>query len=302
MDAIDGTHLWAERYDRDMEDVFAIQDEIAQMIVANTSRRVEAANLDRANQKPTENMAAYDLLLRGKDHHHRRTLEDNATALQLLEKAIELDPKFALAYAWKACTLGQASARGYRVWDEALSEESMRLAEKSRELDQEDSECHRILCELHLYQRQFDLAEADHAQAYSLNPNDPRIVAQRGQLFTWIGKADEGVAWIELARRLDPYPADARADSLGLALFCARSYAEAVKAYKIIGDPNVSHQANLAACYAMLEDGEAAAAQVSKVHELGPDFSVDQFLNGLPYKTDADREHHKGALQKAGLT
>ena len=301
VDAIEGAHLWAERFDRDMEDVFAIQDEISQMIVANTQRRVEAANLEKANQKPTENMVAYDLLLRGKDHHHRRTRADNQEGLRVLDKAIELDPNFALAYAWKACTLGQASARGYLEWNDEMARESLRLAEKSRELDGDDSECHRILCELHMYEKQFDLAEADHERAFFLNPNDPRIVAQRGQFYTWTGRAEEGVSWIELARRLDPYPPDARADSLGQALFCAGRFAEAIKAYRMIGEPNASHHANMAACHAMLDEQKEAQARAEKVRTLNPEFSGGDFVDRMPYMNETDRDHHLQAPRKAGL-
>ncbi|MCH8843898.1 MAG: adenylate/guanylate cyclase domain-containing protein [SAR324 cluster bacterium] len=301
IDAIEDTHLWAERFDRDMEDVFAIQDEIAQMIVANTQRRVEAANLEKAIQKPTGNMVAYDLLLRGKDHHHRRTQSDNQEGLKVLDKAIELDPNFALAYAWKACLLGQASARGYLEWNEALARESLQLAEKSRELDGDDSECHRILCELHIFRKDFDLAEADHKRAYFLNPNDPRIVAQRGQLYTWTARAGEGVSWIELARRLDPYPPDARADSLGQALFTARRYADALKAYKMIGDPGATHRADKAACHAMLNQADEAETEAAAVREKDARFSAPAYVEGLPYQYDSDRDHHLEALRKAGL-
>ncbi|MCZ6644716.1 MAG: adenylate/guanylate cyclase domain-containing protein [SAR324 cluster bacterium] len=301
VDAIDGTHLWAERFDRELKDVFSLQDEMAQMIVANIPRRVEAANLERANTKVTESVAAYDLLLRGKDHHHKRTREDNAKALEMLDKAIALDPDFAQAHAWKACTLGQASARGYRAWSEELARESVELAEKARELDEGDSESHRILCELHIYEQQFDQAESSHERAFSLNPNDPRIVAQRGQLLTWLGKPEEGVGWIELARRLDPYPPDGRADSLGQALFSARRYAEAVNAYKLIGSPRYSHHANMAACYAMMDEPEPAAKHAATALKLNQEISIQGLVKDLPYKQDTDREHHMQALQKAGL-
>ncbi len=113
VDAADGHHLWAERYDRELEDVFAVQDEITQVIVANLPRRVEAAQLEQSKQKPTENMQAYDYVLRAKDHHHKKTKEDNAKAIEMAHKAIELDPDYSLAHAWHSCSLGQAWGRGY---------------------------------------------------------------------------------------------------------------------------------------------------------------------------------------------
>jgi adenylate cyclase len=301
IDALDGSHIWAERYDRDMEDVFAIQDEIAGMIVANIPRRLEAANLERVKKKNTSNMAAYDLLLRGKDHHFRRTPEDNAQALEVLDQAIDKDPEFAQAYAWKACTLGQAYARGFAKGDETLIQEALTLAEKSRSLDGDDSEGDRILCEIHLLLREYDQSELHHERAYALNPNDPRIVGQKGQLMTWTGRAEEAIHWLELARRLDPYPPDGRADSLGMANFVARRYAEALKAYRLIGMPTVTHHANMAACHAMLEDSAAAVEQADQVRRMIPDFKAQTFVDSLLYQHQKDRDHHHDALRQAGL-
>jgi len=301
VEADDGGHLWAERYDRDLEDVFSIQDEIASMIVANIPRRLEAANLDRAKRKPTEVMAAYDFLLRGKDHHHRATEEDNTQAMRMLDLAIEHDPDLAQAYAWKACTLGQAIQRGYSEDRTAMVQEALTCAEKSRELDDEDSESHRILAEIHIINRRFDDAERHQERAFSLNPNDPRVVALKGQLLTWTGKPEEGASWIELARRLDPYPPEARADSLALAYFCARHYEAALKTLSLIGQPTHVHHANLAACHALLDHPPEARTHLEEVLRMQPEFSAGAFTDGLPYKLDADRAHHRDALLKAGL-
>ena len=113
---VDGTadrHIWAERYDRQLEDIFAIQDEVTAAIVATLPGRVDAATSERASRKPTHNMAAYECVLAGKLHHHRATGTDNEAALRLLDRALELDPNYAHAHAWKACTLGQSWVYGY---------------------------------------------------------------------------------------------------------------------------------------------------------------------------------------------
>ena len=122
IDAETDRHVWAERYDRDLEDIFAIQDEVTAAIVATLPGRVEAATHDRAERKPTENMAAYECVLAGKVLHHRSTREDNAEAQRLLDRAIALDPKYAHAHAWKACVLGQTWVYGWcedreATWD-----------------------------------------------------------------------------------------------------------------------------------------------------------------------------------------
>ena len=107
IDAKTDRHVWAERYDRDLEDIFAIQDEVTTAIVATLPGRIEAATRDRVARLTTENMAAYECVLAGKLLHHRSNRDDNARAQQLLQRAIELDPSYAHAHAWKACVLGQ---------------------------------------------------------------------------------------------------------------------------------------------------------------------------------------------------
>jgi adenylate cyclase len=107
IDAETDRHIWAERYDRELEDIFAIQDEMTRAIVATLPGRVEAASHDRANRKPTDNMAAYECVLAAKVLHHRSTREDNVQAQRLLDRALALDPNYAHAHAWKACVLGQ---------------------------------------------------------------------------------------------------------------------------------------------------------------------------------------------------
>src|SRR5260221_8467999 len=106
-------HIWAERYDRKLEDIFATQDEITRAIVATLPGRVEAATHDRAKRKSTDNMAAYECVLAARVLHHRSVREDNAEAQRLLDRALALDPNYAHAHAWKACVLGQSWIYGW---------------------------------------------------------------------------------------------------------------------------------------------------------------------------------------------
>ncbi len=302
INAEDGHHLWAERYDRDLEDVFAVQDEISQAIVAVLPLRLEAAHLERAKRKLTDNMVAYDYLLRAKDFHHRFTAQDNIEGQRMVDKAIELDPGYAQAWAWRACILGQAFVRGYSDDMAKVMKELIAAAEEVRRLDDDDSECHRILTELYLYFRKdFDKAESHQNRAITLNPNDPRIVSQRGEVLTWLGRADEAVEWIEKAMRLDPSNADKRSKHLGHALFVIHRYDEAIKAYKRVPEIQADQHTFMAACYAQLGRQEEAQAHTAKLLEMKPDFSVREQLKLAPYKNPPDLEHLREAALKAGL-
>ena len=301
VEAASGEHIWAERYDRELNDIFELQDELCQSIVAIMPGRLEAAAMAHVSRKPPEQMAAYDYLLAAKIHHHKFTKEDNEQALELLGKAIELEPRFASAHAWKACTLGQALARGYVERSDAILDESREQAEIAYRLDENDVEANRILCEWEMYYRNWDKAKLHQDRAYGLNPNDPRLVAQRGELLTWLGRAEEGAELIQMAMQLDPYDAHVRAHLLGRALFVLRRYDEALAAYRKISAPRLGHLVDMAACLAQLDRPAEAKTEVEAALRLDPDFTVGGYVGGLLYCIDADREHHAEALRKAGF-
>jgi len=301
IEAVTGNHLWAERYDRELADLFELQDELTRAIVATISGRLESAVVEGIKRKPPTDLNAYDCVMRAKLHHHRGSSEDNAEALQLLDKAIALDPGFASAYAWKVCVMGQAWTRGYRPFSAEEYAIGLDLINKGYSADENDLECVRILCEYYLEKKQFDEADRYNEKAFRLNPNDPRIVAQRSEILTWLGKPIEGLDWIERAIRLDPFGADDWAHLLGYALFGAGRYEEALRAFRRVPRPRYNHYAYMAASAAhagLQEPAHALAAEVMKLNEA---FSGKRFVEGLFYREEADNRHLAEGLQKAGL-
>jgi adenylate cyclase len=302
IDAETDRHIWAERYDRELADIFAIQDEVTGAIVCTLPGRVEAATRDRAARKPTDNMAAYECVLAAKVHHHRSTREDIDKAQRLIDRAIELDPNYAHAHAWRACILGQQWIYGWcddkeATWNGVREELTIALS-----LDDNDNDVHRILAALNINQNELDKAAYHQARALSLNPNDDLIVVQQGELLTWLGQPEQGIDWIRKAMRLNPYHPARFWYHLGRAFFAARHYAEAIEAVQHIASPDHAHHALLAASHAQMGNAAAAARHAGEVLKRMPEFRVDKdYLPVLHYKRESDLLHHREAVLKAGL-
>ncbi len=301
IDAESDRHIWAERYDRDLSDIFAIQDEITTSIVATLPRRVEAAVRDRAASKPTESMAAYECVLAGKLLHHRSTADDNAEALKLLERAVMLDPNYAHAHAWLGCTLGQSWVNGFAKDRDAAWKRMTGELDTALKLDDNDSDVHRILAAISVNTHKLDKAEYHQSRALSLNPNDDLIVVQQGELLTWLGRPDEGVEWIRKAMRLNPFHPERFWSHLGRAYFTGRHYPEAIEAFRKLSAPDHFQHAFLSAAYAGAGNDEKAKAHGAEVLKRQPGFTVGKYLATLPYRRPEDADHHRDMLLKAGL-
>jgi adenylate cyclase len=301
IDAETDRHIWAERYDRELEDIFAIQDEITCAIVGTLQGRVEAATHDRAKRKPTDNMVAYECVLTAKVLHHRSTRADNAQAQELLDRALALDPNYAHAHAWKACVLGQSWVYDWCADRDATFQQVAAELEVSLALDTNDSDVHRILAAVNLNRDDHDKAAHHQERALALNPNYDLVVVQQGELLTWLGRPEEGIDWIKKAMRLNPYHPERFWSHLGRACYCAERYAEAAEAFSRLTRPDHTHHAFLAATFAQMGNSVAATAHAMEVMKREPQFSVAAYLATQHYKHEVDRKRHEAGLLKAGL-
>ena len=298
VDASTGRTVWAERYDRELRDIFAVQDEVTSTVVATVAGRVEAAHLDGIRRVPTDNLAAYDCLLKGKDHHHRYSKQDNTEAQQWLTRAIELDPDFALAHAWMACVLAQSHSF---TPNPSMFDRAYESVTRANELDDGESECHRILAAYHLIRRQHADAQRHQTRAMALNPNDDRIVCQNGELMVMMGDPVGAIEWIERAIRLNPHHPDNYHYEYARALYGAGRHAEATRSLREIGSPRLPHLAFLAASLSRFGDEASARVTVSRALELRPHLTAAGFARSVPYRDPKDADRLSEDLRAAGL-
>lgn len=302
IDAVSGKHLWAQRYDRNLEDLFAVQDELTRSIVAVLPERVQSAALDQASRKASSSLDAYDHLLQGKYYHHLETAEANREADVHFDQAIALDPRFASAYAWKACTIGQAVGREYRPPTPEALQQSIQLIEQAMSIEPNDSECHRIICRIALMQGQFAKSEHHLEFALTLNPNDPRLALQRGINLTFLGDPDAAIPWIEQAIRLDPFSAHRYYLDMVRALFMAGRPAEAIALLERNARSHWEHDLWLAACHATMGNQSAAHEAGQRLMALRPGFTITGYVEGrFKWKKPEDRGRLSDGLAQAGL-
>ena len=295
-----GHHIWAERYDRTLEDVFAVQDELSQEIAAALKVRLSAGEKERLARKPTENMEAYDLLLRGRDEMMRTTREATEKASALFQRALELDPDCAVAYA----RLAQASnITGMYGWGgaEESRRRAMELVEKALRLDDTVPFAHGARGGILLWWRHdHDGALTEARRWIELDPNDADGYLNLADVLVWAGRPDEAMPLIEESMRLNPHYSFITLFGLGHAHWVRGDLDEALSAFKrgIARNPDFPpNHAFLSAILAERGEIDAARAAMDAVHRTGFDLSPDRF-EMIPYARKEDLERLRRALLK----
>lgn len=301
IDTANDAHIWADKYDRKLVDIFAIQDEVTAAIAATLPGRVEAAQRDQLARAKPANMAAYECVLAAKVLHHRSTIADNERARTLIERAVALDPDYAHAHAWRACILGQAWVHNWCEDRDAVWNNIMAALDRALALDNNDADVHRILAAVNVNNNELTTARYHQERALALNPNYDLVVVQQGELLTWLGRPEEGIEWIRKAMQLNPHHPERFWSHLGKAHFAARQYGEAIEAFMHLSTMDSVQHAFAAACYGWLGDEIAAAAHLGKIRTLEPQFDLDSFIATLHYAQESDVQHIREGLLKAGI-
>lgn len=307
-DAEHGAQIWSQRNDTVLSDVFDFQDELVQRVVATVAGRVEAAALARARRKATTALEAYDCVLRGRYHHHLYTPEDSDKAIEFFQAAIKQKPDYTLAQGWLACAIGRAMNFKQSRADRMHSKRYMKLIDdhfkalKASELvDDEETECLRLIGELHLFGRRFDEAEYYLRRAYALNPNDDRIQSQMAALLCFLGDLEEAERFARRAIRSNPFHPSFYQFNLGRVLLLQQRYAEAAEALRMATPTQNRYRCYLAACYVALGQLDAAAEVRQAIYGEEPEFSLEHFAITFLYRDPAVGAQLRKLMQQAGL-
>jgi TolB-like protein/Flp pilus assembly protein TadD len=313
IEATTGNHLWAERFDRDVHDIFTLQDEVARTIASTVSGKVESEGRNRVERLTPNALQAYDLILRSKALMAKYNKGDNEQALACAQRAIELDPAGARGHAHAAwCHLYDYMA-GWTPDRKISLAEAYASVRRAVTLDEFDSFPHSILGFIHLLRREYDEACLETEKAIDLNPNDHEARRFRGEYLAAVGRPDAAIEQIDIAKRLDPFDTRWVPWIMGAACFIARRYDEAITALKQARDPINEVRGWLAASYAQagrLQDARATLEEFLQVAQ--SDMAVfpgrrlrdwEPYWHGaFEFQDQKDFDHLFEALRKAGLS
>ena len=312
VEAATGNHLWAERYDRDALDIFAVQDEVARSVASTVSGRVEVAGRDRIERLSPTALRAYDLVLRARALMLKYNRADTQQALACVERAVQLDPTSAAAHAHAAwCHFYNHMAFWTADPRHSLAK-AYEMVQRAIELDETYSFAHTIMASVQWFRRDFDQARTEHLEGIERNPND--FLARRfyGMFLAGTGDPEASLEQINLAKRLNPFDTKWVPWNRGIAYFTARRYDEAITALKQVRNPINEVRAWLAASYAQagrLDEAKAALDEFIRVAR--SDMAVfpgrtlkdwEPYWHAMfEYQDQKDFDHLYEALRKAGM-
>jgi adenylate cyclase len=307
IDAIEGHHLWAERYDRQMKDLFAIQDEITMKILTAMEVKLTEGEAAKAHAKGTVNLEAYLKDLQGREHLRKLTKEDNMIARKLLEEAIALDPNFPSPYVGLAYTYMIAVPRGWTDSPRRSLAKAEELAQKAIALDDSLDMAHALVGRLNSYKRQYEKAISEGKKAVALGPNNSGNMAMLAINLRVAGKAEEAVKWAEKAVRINPKPPLLYMALLGYAYGDAGRYEDAITTYKKVLKQNPNYDlvpVRLSAVYMLAGHKDEARAAVEELLKKNPKLCIESVKASLKrrmYKSENIYAHVIEGLRKAGL-
>ena len=304
IDVASGAHIWADRFDRDLTDIFAVQDELTQEIIAALKVKLTPGAKDRLARKGTVHEEAYDLFLRGREQSWVGTRLGNIEARHLLGRAVTINPDFAAAHALVGLTHVVDYANGWAEIPEQSLHSGLEIAERAVHLDEAEPQAHGALAIALFFHRELDRALAEARRCLTLAPNsaDGHLVMAR--ILTYAGDGGAAVNNINAYMRLDPFYRDLTLHFLAEAQVSLGQFDAAAAALKRRLDRNPNSETSyalLAACYGQLGRIAEARAAWAEVMRIAPNFSIERQRRILPFKNPDDFERRIEGMRKAGL-
>jgi TolB-like protein/DNA-binding winged helix-turn-helix (wHTH) protein/tetratricopeptide (TPR) repeat protein len=300
IDARTGYHVWAERFDRPIADLFAVQDEVVRTIVGTLVGRVYASTAEHLRRRPPSSPAAYDLTMRG----NWLAWDEPASRIEAkrcFEQAIALDPGYGLPHSLLALMLVNDWNAGFASSPQAL-DRAFALAKRGVELADDEGTSHMALSFLYLDRRSFDLALRHMERAVEINPANPATEADLGMLLSHIGRAEEGLERLATARRADPYFGPSWYwPAVGVAEFVLRRYADAMRNFDRGSTRTAARLGIMAGCCARLGLSERARDLVARCLALQPEATIGTLVARMVFKDAGDRAHLAECLRLAGV-
>jgi adenylate cyclase len=305
IDGRTGGHVWAERYDRDLTDIFEVQDDVTREIVAALKVHLTPDERARVEKRGTDNLDAYDCFLRGRQLLWQVSREAIGQAQALFEEAVALDAAFPLAHAYLALTHSVQYVNRWSADPEGSLQRAQELVDQALTLDPTEAEAHYVQGIIHLWhQKDPDQAIADAERAIALDPGFARGYGALGAALHYAGRSEEAVEHLARMARLDPHHPAQYQHFLAQSLFALGRFEDAVRASqaRLARQPHsdVSHVL-LAACYGHLGRVEEARAAWQEALRINPDYSIEHRRQILPYKDPADFERVVEGLRIAGI-
>jgi TolB-like protein/class 3 adenylate cyclase len=304
IDATTGGHVWAERYDRKLDNIFAVQNAITAKIVQALELHLTDSEQEQMDKEPRRtNVEAYDLVLRSRKLLTQFDHKAAAEARGLLKRAIEIDPAYAEAYS----LLGFYFFDEWRVWgskrDQNLAR-ALALAATAVELSPSDPAPHVLLALVYQWRREFDAANAEADKALALQPNDAITLSNLGSMLKLAGRYEEALPLLEQAVRLDPFHPPNYLERLADAYAGVGNYIQCVEVAErgAALDPNfVGLHGSLASCYGALGRDEEAKAAVAEMLRTNPNFTLRAWAAYVPYSHERDLQRALSLLRNAGV-
>ena len=300
IDAESGRTIWGERYDRDIGDIFAIQDEVTDAIVAATAVLIEAQERQRMAQSGPNDLAAYGFVLRGQQFIFRYTRRDNREAQTLYEQALARDQDYARASAAISRTMNIDWRYSWAKDAEHALDTALSYAQRAVELDPTDARGFGELGFVHLYRKEHDAAIGSYRRALALNPNDADLLSDYADALAHSGENEAAIGNLQQAMRLNPYFPDQYLWHLGGAYYNLKEYDAVIDTLNKMNNPTEG-QRMLAASYAQLGKMELARDMAARHHEAHPNFSLERWTQVQPDRLEEDTMHFVEGLKKAGF-